>query len=143
MEPEQRKLGLIIFTELLPEKVKIALLDKNIDILIVINEIGNMHGLVMGEVWWMYEGVRRIFSGEDTPQNLRSFLEPKLDADNRMKAGAIIEDLRWKLFIHVMPLLKEAGFKVTLPSMAPPAPAPASPPAATAATPTAPTAPTL
>src|SRR3989338_333774 len=121
MDPTQQKQDLLVFTALLPEPVQIALTDKNIDILVDVSDAGNQNGFTVGEMGNIYEGVRKVLSGEDTPQNFLASVQndPRIESDNRSKVPRVVELIRQKIFVPVLPIMKEAGYKVTLASTTP------------------------
>ncbi len=114
MDITKQKDALLEFLFNLPLRVERTLSERAIDIIMRIHDIGGANGLIVKEIWWLYEGVRQVLAGEESPSELVAFMErdDRIEEDNRPKVASIAYEIQTKIFDAVLPILKEAGFTV-------------------------------
>src|SRR3989338_11255799 len=129
MNLEQRE-NLLRFIDALPRAAANQLSEKNLDIIIALDEIGETHEFVLYEMDGVFEIVRRVLAGEDSPTNLIAFIQKDehIEEDNRPKIPALAYDIQTKVFDTALPVLKQAGFPIKGGRVPPPPPPPPPPP---------------
>ncbi|MDO8619873.1 MAG: hypothetical protein Q7R64_00820 [bacterium] len=105
---------LALWTANLPDSVQSKLLDIKLDIPVMLGSICDTQEFVIYETGGIYEGVWKIFTGEDSPSNFVAFIEKdeRIEEDNRPKIATLAYEIQTKLFDPVLPILKQAGLPV-------------------------------
>ncbi len=114
MDIATQKDAFLEFLFALPSEVEEALASGGIDSIMRIHDIGGANGLILNEVWYLYEGVRQVFEGERSPEDLVDFIseDERIEEDNRPKIADIAYEIQTKVFDPVLPILKQAGFPI-------------------------------
>src|SRR3989338_8322602 len=114
MNPQQQRENFFRFIDALPQAVVDSLSQKNLDIIAVLHEVCVARGLVLYEIGNICEGVRCVLAGEDSASNFVAFIQKdeRIEEDNRPKIPALAYEIQQKIFDPVLPILKQAGFKV-------------------------------
>ncbi|PIQ68323.1 MAG: hypothetical protein COV91_04685 [Candidatus Taylorbacteria bacterium CG11_big_fil_rev_8_21_14_0_20_46_11] len=109
MDITKQKDELLNFLFDLPSAVQKKLNDTSIDVIMSLHDIGGAYGLVLEEVWWLYEGTRAVLTGEVSATTLPNFIKEHLEEEHQEDAGFIADDIQKKILDRVAPLFKEAG----------------------------------
>ncbi len=126
----EQKNALIEFLFDLQKQVKADVATRDIDVVMRLHDIGGANGLILSEVWCLYEGVRRVLAGEDAPTNLSAFLTEngEWEEESLGKIPSIAYAIQQKIFDPLFPILKAAGFQLKDGKVPPPPAAPIASP---------------
>ncbi len=106
---------LLEFTATLPDGVRQSFKSRgDFDVVLALGEIGEKYELLINEIHWLYETVRRVLAGEDSSAGMVAFIsqDERIEEDNRAKIPAIAQEIQTKIFDVVLPILKQAGMPV-------------------------------
>ena len=115
MNPKDAREKLSLFPGTLPDKVFSALLDKGVaELYIIPTAIAAEHGLVIYETGAICEGVLKVLTGQESPNNFLAFIQKdvQIEEDNLEKLPELAYEIQTKLFDPVLPIFKSMGLSV-------------------------------